>query len=160
IAQQTGQQTGQPVLVETAPTEPPPAEGDARETPRFRLHLMGFAGAGSYDSMGASFGAVPAGGAIAGLVQIADVFAVGVQLAGSYASLFEANAASDTAYWAQVDALVWSELRLGPLGIGVGLGGVIGIRERSTIIAGFRDVGTGVDGAFGLVGDVRVYFAD
>lgn len=151
--------TAEPAAEPVAQPEPQPDEG-ARGIPRLRLHLMGFAGVGSYSSAGESFGGVPAGGAIGALLQIAEVFAIGVQVAGSYASLFEENAPSDTAYWAQIDALAWGELRLGALGIGVGLGGVVGIREGSTFVAGFREIGTRVDGAFGLVGDVRVYFAD
>lgn len=150
--------------VRPQPIEPASQEGQApdeeRGTPRFRLHLLGFAGVGSYESAGSGYGGAPVGGAIGGLVQVADVFAIGVQLAGSYASLFEKNVSSDTAYWAQLDALVWSELRFGALGIGVGLGGVVGFRERSKFITGFREIGTGVAGGFGLAGDVRVYFAD
>jgi hypothetical protein len=145
-----------PVMQPPPPMEPvdlgPPI-------PRFRFHFFGLVGAGGFESAGTRVGVV-SGGALAGLLQVAEVYAIGVQLAGSYASLAEANSRSDSAYWGQFDALLWNELRFGPFAIGVGLGGVVGAREASTFPGGVRSVGTRVDGAFGLVTDVRIYYAD
>ena len=87
-------------------------------------------------------------------------YGIGLQVAATYASLAEPDSLSDTSYWLQTDVLLWNELRFGPLGINLGLGLALGVREASTFEDGFRTVGTRVDPAFGLAADVRVYFAD
>lgn len=133
---------------------------EGRPVPRFRLNVLGLAGAGAYQSQYGYYGAFTSGGAVGALVQVADVFAIGAQVAGTYASLFEQNTYSDTAYWGQVDVLAWGELRFGMLALGVGLGAAIGIREHSVFEGGWRYVETRADAAFGLAGDVRLYFAD
>jgi len=129
------------------------------ESTRFRLHLFGMGAIGSYESNGGRF-AVGGGGGLAGLVQLGSMYGIGLQAAVTYASLAEPESLSDTPFWIQTDVLLWNELRFGPLGINLGLGLALGVREASTFEDGFRIVGTRVDPAFGLAADVRVYFAD
>lgn len=148
--------------------EPLPGFEPERPLPRFRLNAMGFVGAGSYATYsgrdwfaGTSYyGAVTYGAAVTGLVQVADVFGVGLQLAGSYASLFEANTTADTGWWAQTDILAWGELRFGMLGVGVGVGAAVGFQEISSFEMGYRFVDVRADVSLGLAADVRLYFAD
>ena len=156
---------------EEEPGEPPPEEEpvEARppvhisdapdESTRFRFHLFGMGAVGSYESQGGRL-AAGGGGGLAGLVQLGSVYGIGLQAAVTYASLAEPESLSDTSYWLQTDVLLWNELRFGPLGINLGLGLALGVREASTFEDGFRTVGTRVDPAFGLAADVRVYFAD
>ncbi len=139
---------------------PPVQTSDAPdESTRFRFHLFGMGAVGGYESQGGRL-AAGGGGGLAGLVQLGSVYGIGLQAAVTYASLAELDSLSDTSYWLQTDVLLWNELRFGPLGINVGLGLALGVREASTFEDGFRTVGTRIDPAFGLAADVRVYFAD
>lgn len=154
---------------EEEPVETPPAErtestelvlsGSSDESTRFRFHFFGMGAVGSYESQGGRL-AAGGGGGLAGLVQLGSIYGIGLQAAVTYASLAELDSLSDTSYWLQTDVLLWNELRFGPLGINLGLGLALGVREASTFEDGFRTVGTRVDPAFGLAADVRVYFAD
>lgn len=150
--------------LEEPETQPEPLRperiADAPEAPaRFRFQLFGMGAVGSYESLGGRL-AAGGGGGLAGLVQLGSVYAIGLQAAVTYASLAEFDSLSDTPYWLETDVLLWNELRFGPLGINLGLGLALGVRDASTFEDGFRIVGTRVDPAFGLAADVRVYFAD
>jgi tetratricopeptide (TPR) repeat protein len=146
-------------VAEPRTEEPPPAETDDSGT-RFRFQLFGMGTAGSFESNTGGHLVAGGGGGLAGLVQLGSVYAIGLQAAVNFVSLAEIDSLSDTPYWLETDVMLWNELRFGPLGINLGLGLALGVREASSFEDGFRNIIIRVDPSFGLAADARIYFAD